>query len=129
MTDSALLISRQKEPLRWYDTANKGMQRFWYKDLGKVEIYKKGKVGRSVLTGFAIGAFVGAVIGYASGDDTGTFFAFTAGEKAFGLGVGVGGLGALTGLIIGLAARKNFVIRGKKEKYERMRTKMMKLVP
>jgi hypothetical protein len=128
MTNSTLLISMQKEQLRWYDTANKEMQRFEYNDLGKAEIYKKGKVGRSVLTGLLIGGAIGAIIGYASGDDTNSFIAFTAGEKAFGLGVGVGGLGAITGLILGLAAHKTFVIRGKKENYERMRTKMMKKI-
>jgi hypothetical protein len=127
MTDSALLISTQKQPLRWYDTANKGMYRFEYKDLAKAEIYKKGKVGRSVLTGLLIGAGVGAVIGFASGDDSkDQWFALTAGEKAFGLGVFGGGLGAITGLIVGLAAHKTFVIRGKKENYERMRKKMIK---
>ena len=127
MTDSALLISTQKQPLRWYDTANKGMYRFEYQDLGKAEIYKKGQVGRSLLTGLLIGGAVGAVIGFASGDDSkDQFLALTAGEKAFGLGAVGGGLGAITGLILGLVAHKTFVIRGKKENYDRMRTKMMK---
>jgi hypothetical protein len=127
MTNSTLLISTQKEPLRWYDTANKGMQRFDYKDLGKAEIYKKGQVGRSLLTGLLIGGAVGALLGLASGDDSkDEFLAFTAGEKALALGVVGGSLGAITGLILGLSAHKTFVIRGKKENYDRMRTKMMK---
>jgi len=127
MTDSALLISTQKQPLRWYDTVNKGMYRFDYKDLAKAEIYKKGQVGRSVLTGLLIGGAAGALIGFASGDDSkDEFLAFTAGEKALGLGIFGGGLGALTGLIVGLAAHKTFVIHGKKENYERMRKKMIK---
>jgi hypothetical protein len=127
MSNSFLLISTQKQPLRWYDTANNGMQRFDYKDLGKTEIYKKGQIGRSILTGLLIGGAVGALIGLASGDDSkDDFFALTAGEKALGLGAVGGGLGAITGLILGLAAHKTFVIRGKKENYERMRAKLMK---
>lgn len=127
MTNSALLISTQKQLPGWYDTTNKGMYRFEYQELGKAEIYKKGKIGRSVLTGLLIGSAAGALIGLASGNDSkDEFLAFSAGEKALGLGIFGGGIGAITGLIIGAAAHKTFTIHGKKENYDRMRTKIMK---
>jgi uncharacterized membrane protein len=78
------------------------------------------------LEGLLIGGVIGALIGFAGGDDSKeTFFAMTAGEKALGAGLLGGTAGAITGLIIGLAAHKTFIIRGKKENYERMRKKMM----
>ena len=126
ITDSALLLSSQKEPLRFYDNSSKGIQLFGYKDLEKVEIHRKGQLWRSPLTGLLIGMSIGAILGFASGDDPkDQFFSYTAGEKAFGLGVFGGAVGTITGLIIGVAAHKTFHIHGKKENYERMRKKMM----
>jgi hypothetical protein len=126
MTDSALVVSAQKEPIRLFDTSGKRMVRFEYKDLETVEIYKKGQVWRSSLKGLLIGVAIGAAIGFASGDDDkDQFIAFTAGEKAAALGVAGGTAGTLTGLIIGLAAHKTFFIHGKKERYDRMRKKMI----
>ena len=69
---------------------------------------------------------IGAVIGYAGGDDPkDQFLSYTAGEKAVGLGIFGGAVGGVTGLIIGLCAHKTFQIHGKKENYEKMRKKMM----
>lgn len=76
---------------------------------------------RSVLIGLCIGAATGAIIGYASGDDpSDQWFALTAREKAEAVGVFGGFVGALTGLIIGVAAHRTFVIKGKKEKFDHM---------
>jgi len=126
ITDSALLLSIQKEPIRFYDNSNTGIQSFQYKDLEKAEIYKKGQLWRSPLTGLLIGMTIGAVIGYAGGDDPkDQFLSYTAGEKAVGLGIFGGAVGGVTGLIIGLCAHKTFQIHGKKENYEKMRKKMM----
>ena len=54
--------------------------------------------------GFASGGLFGAVIGLASGDDDGTFFAFTAEEKAVISGVLLGAAGFVVGAIVGLAS-------------------------
>ncbi len=55
--------------------------------------------------GFLIGALGGVFIGFASGDDPqNTFIRFTAGEKAALAGIGLGGVGALLGGLVGLGS-------------------------
>jgi hypothetical protein len=130
MTDSILLLSAKNEPVRLFDTASKGRLRFAYKDMETVEIYKKGELWRSPLKGLLIGGAIGALIGFASGNDPKEhFFALTAGEKAMGLGALGGTVGIIAGFITGLATHKIFYIHGKKEGYDRMRKMtMLKLV-
>jgi hypothetical protein len=66
---------------------------------------------RKVLKGLGVGALVGAgtgvVIGLASGDDEGTFLAFTAEEKALVMGIGLGAVGGVVGLIVGALDRND----------------------
>ncbi|HEY6505642.1 MAG TPA: hypothetical protein VIZ28_16820 [Chitinophagaceae bacterium] len=85
---------------------------------------------RGALIGFGIGAFTGIVAGFVSGDDDpDTWFAMTAGEKAVGGGILLGGTGAIIGAIIGGVAKKTFIIGGKKEKFRDLQAElMMKLV-
>jgi hypothetical protein len=125
--DTSLLLSRERRFLRLSDSIVAAGTRFRYVDLSTVVLYKKGVIGRSALIGFCIGAGVGALIGLASGDDDPgkTWFAYTAGEKALGGGILVGGAGAIVGLIVGAAAHKTFYIHGKREKYEKMRARMI----
>jgi len=59
---------------------------------------------RGAAWGFGGGALVGATIGLASGDDEGTFFAFSAEEKAVIGGVTFGAMGVVVGTLIGLAS-------------------------
>lgn len=54
--------------------------------------------------GLLIGGGAGAVVGFASGDDPPGWFSMTAQEKALLLGIGLGGLGAVVGGLVGLAA-------------------------
>jgi hypothetical protein len=56
---------------------------------------------RSLGIGMLIGAGSGVVIGLASGDDEGTFLAFSAEEKAAAAGIGLGLVGGAVGLIVG----------------------------
>jgi hypothetical protein len=128
MTDSTLLLSKEKVPFTLFDTTSRGVQRFGYKGLETVEIYKKGDLWRCPLKGLLIGGAIGAVIGLASGSDDPKekLLSFTAGEKATIFGFVGGTVGALTGLVVGLAAHKTFYIHGKKERYDRMRKKMIK---
>ena len=53
--------------------------------------------------GALIGAGLGAIIGFASGDDTEGWLRFSAGEKALGAGIALGLLGVVTGLIVGIS--------------------------
>lgn len=68
----------------------------------------KSSAGRKALQGFVIGAALGAVAGFASGDDQSGFIRFTAGEKAGGLGIVGGGFGAVLGVLAGSSVHERW---------------------
>lgn len=78
-------------------------------EIGKmdVSIQPQRKVLKSVGVGLLVGAGTGAIIGLASGDDQGTFLAFTAEEKALMGGAVLGLTGVVVGLIVGLVRRQD----------------------
>jgi hypothetical protein len=76
-------------------------------EIGKmdVSIQREQKVLKSAGVGLLLGAGAGAMLGLASGDDQGTFLAFTAEEKALMGGAALGLTGVVVGLIVGLVRR------------------------
>jgi len=103
-------------------------------------VLKKRRAGlRGMLIGIGTGIVVGAVVGFASGDDpvepyTGQFsdifvavgnsFAMTAEEKAAAGGI-LGGLaGGLIGGITGALLKKKITIGGKKDAYQNARDEL-----
>ena len=123
ISDSALLLSRDKRRPNPYDTAaaHDGMRTFGYQQLQFVTVHNGGGTGRSVLIGLAIGATTGALAGFLSGDDPkDQFISLSAGEKAVGVGAFGGLLGAVTGLVIGVASHHTFAIRGRKDRLNGM---------
>lgn len=70
-----------------------------------VSIQGRRKVFKSLGVGLLVGAGSGAMIGLMSGDDKGTFLAFTAEEKALMGGAALGLVGGVVGLIVGLTRR------------------------
>jgi hypothetical protein len=129
ISDSLVLVTQQKQVLRFYPNTTNMEKAFNIRDIEYVKIHRKGALGRSVLIGTVSGALIGAITGFAGGDDPkGELFATTASEKAVGGAFAGGVLGALTGLIIGFAAHKTFTIHGKKERFEQMRSRMMSKV-
>ena len=88
-------------------------------EIDKITIYKKGSVGQGALTGFLIGAGTGALIGLVSGDDPPGFISLTAGEKAVGLGAGLGIVGTLIGTIAGTSAKVKISINGNQKIYSK----------
>lgn len=98
-----------------------------------IRTHKKNAVLKGTLIGLASGAVIGAIAGYASGDDpvqpyTGDFadvfiavgnaFAMTAEEKAISGATGLGLAGAGIGAIIGAVAKKKFIIGGNRQTYK-----------
>jgi hypothetical protein len=122
ISDSALIVSKARRRPNPYDTtAREGMKAFGYQQLQFVTVHNAGGTGRSVLIGLAIGAATGAIAGFASGDDPkDQIIALTASEKALAVGIFGGTIGAITGLIIGVASHHTFVIRGRKERLNEM---------
>lgn len=125
VTDTTLLLSWEKRLPRLYDTTRgKGIQSFGYQDLEYVTYFRRGAMGRSILIGLAIGATTGAIAGFASGDDPPGLFALSAGEKAFAVGLLGAATGTITGLIIGAASHRTFIINGKRDRFARMSQKL-----
>jgi hypothetical protein len=76
-------------------------------DVEKIVIPAESKVLSSIGWGALVGVVVGALIGFASGDDEGDMIEFSAGQKALGAGAALGLLGALVGLFVGLGASED----------------------
>ncbi len=85
-------------------------------NISLIKIRRKGAVGKGAGIGFLSGAAVGAIIGFAEGDDdpicssfvfgTFCFEGSTAGEKAVGGAIGLGVIGSGVGAIVGTGKKK-----------------------
>jgi hypothetical protein len=112
-----------------------------------ISLRKKNSVLKGALIGLGIGALTGVIAGFVSGDDPvqpynsgqdpysalgnvfiafDNSFAMTAGEKAAGGAILLGGTGAIIGTIVGAIAKKKFIIGGKKEVYRDLQGDLMK---
>jgi hypothetical protein len=97
------------------------------KDIHKLKVRRKGKVGRGAGIGAGIGAATGALIGLVSGDDpdktveiwgsvTWTVEGATAGEKAAGWAILLGTAGTVVGAVVG-SKKEAFLINGDSKNY------------
>jgi len=81
----------------------------------KIEIRRKGKVGKGAVIGAVTGLGIGAIAGYSEGDD----FLFSKETKAIFGGIAVGGFfGAPMGALL-TTGKKKFEINGDIENYKR----------
>lgn len=103
------------------------------KDIHKIKIRMKGKVGKGAAIGAATGVATGLVIGFASGDDpdktvdgyfpylgsyTYTVEGTTAGGKAATWAAGLGIVGTVVGAVVG-SKKETFLINGDSKNYLR----------
>ena len=97
------------------------------KDIHKIKIRRKGKVGSGAAIGAAIGITTGVVIGLVSGDDpdktidnwffgTYTVEGTTGGEKAVGWAFILGTTGTVVGAVVS-SKKETFLINGDGRKY------------
>lgn len=119
-----------------------------YNHLEKIEIKRKGAVGRGALKGALIGLATGMISGLISGDDPvvpaydnsndpfgsaisnvfiniSNSLRMTAGEKAIGYGIMGAGTGALIGALLGGLAKRKFFIGRNKQKFNAMRENIL----
>jgi hypothetical protein len=75
-------------------------------------IYRDGgkSVGKSTLIGAGVGGAGGAIVGAAAGGDNKGFISFSRKETAAAVGVVGAAIGAITGLVIGMARHKKTLI-------------------
>lgn len=122
-TDSAIVYTFSKEAFGAPPAASDSMIR--YSNITKVNLRRKGAVGRGTLIGAASGFGTGALLGLAEGDDpSASFFSFTAEAKAFMYGFTLAIIGAAAGATVGALAWKTFAINGNQENFAKMRHKI-----
>lgn len=110
-TDSSILLSKKA------DVSNPGtIMELPTSQINKIKLSSRGKLGRSVAAGAAIGAGSGLILGFASGDDQEGFLTFSKEEKAIISGIMLGLMGAMIGLFVGLK-KKIIYLNGSAEKY------------
>jgi hypothetical protein len=124
VTDSTVVYTLTKSPVGSPAMASDNI--VGYAELAKVSLRRKGSVGSVAIGGGAVGAAVGAVAGFASGDDEPrsgwiVISPMSAGEKAGALAF-LGALpGALIGALIGTKSKK-FSMDGTKEGWATLQT-------
>lgn len=146
ITDSALILSSHPVALGYSGLPVNQLQNFQYSGLDKVQLQRKGSVGRGILHGSLIGLATGFIVGLVQGDDpivtpaqgSGDWgvlgarlqnaFRMTAFEKGLVGGFAGSVMGAITGGILGAVAHKRFIIHGKKEKFTSMRLSVLERI-
>ena len=129
-SDSSLFVSPVEISFSPFSKQTFG-DRIEFQNLREVSLKRKGSTVRGLLTGAVSGAVFGVILGFADGSDykknTGSWclFCMTAGQKAAAGGVVFGGLGGITGTIIGAVSKKKFVIAGKKDRFDAMRNRIV----
>lgn len=115
-TDSSILLSQSPDP-----RFPRAVTTIPVSQIKKIKLSPRGKLGRSMAAGAAIGTVAGLVLGYASGDDDkDSFFALTKEDKAR-LGAGFLGItGLLIGFFIGLS-KKIILLDRNADKYRLLR--------
>ena len=125
LQDSSILVANSLI-VKNYPFGDYKVTRIYISEIDRIKARRKKSVGRGILIGSISGLAIGGIIGFAAGDDPqDTWFAMTAGQKAITSGIFVGGIGAVTGLIIG-SIRVKFTINGNIQDYNRQKKKMQK---
>ncbi|MCW3108373.1 MAG: hypothetical protein JWQ09_2879 [Segetibacter sp.] len=131
LSDSSISLSPAAVRFNGYENNSRGLPAYHYNDISEVRLKRTGGAGRGSLIGAITGGLLGTLVGFASGDDKptndflGCIFCLTAGQKALGAGVALGGVGGLIGSIIGALVHKTFIIKNNKEKFDELKWSLM----
>ncbi len=101
-----------------------GSEQISVSNINEIKLRRKGKLGNGVLYGTLIGASIGVILGYASGDDKAGFLSITAGEKATFLGIFFSLPGAIIGGIIGRQMNLKIPINGNQNTYRKQKERL-----
>jgi hypothetical protein len=128
--DTSVYISEKPVFFKGYTSDQQGLRKISYNDISKITLRRKGSTGRGMWIGALSGAGIGVIGGLASGDDRSNSNSwcipcFSAGEKAavFGILSGLAGFGV--GTVVGSVAKKTFIIKNDKEKFNEFKRKLV----
>jgi hypothetical protein len=142
--DSLIILQSAKKPSaeaiqRFPSIKNPDQYNIAATNINTITTQKNHAVLKCGAIGFVAGSAIGAILGYASGDDKpvqatytdplarsiatniNNTFKFTAEEKAVSGAVFGGISGAIAGMIVGALAKKQFIIGGDKQAYKKHR--------
>lgn len=119
--DSALYVSTT--PILLGAPASAGESRVPYTNIRSVFVARKGQAGRNALVFGIVGLGLGAIVGFANGDDApGGWFRITAGEKALAGGISGGLVGTVIGLVAGALSGRQFMIESQHTNFLRLKS-------
>jgi hypothetical protein len=131
LSDTSVYISSLPVKFNGYANPNSKLSSISYKEINDVRLRRKGSTARGFLIGAIAGAALGAILGYASGDDvqknpnSWCIPCFTAGQKAQLIGISLGAIGAGIGGLVGKSAHKTFTIKNNKESFDTLKWSLM----
>lgn len=133
ISDSSIYVSPQISYSAAAVTDNRSFAKMDYSNISQVQFRRKGATGKGILIGGAIGLAAGAVIGAASytkpKDDFGQtlddLFGISRATTTFAGGIFGTLAGGVVGAVVGALAKKTFIIGGKKDKFQTMRSKIL----
>ena len=114
LKDSSVLVG-------WWDSET--VEEIPIAEVKRMKFRRKGAIGKWTVIGAGTGLALGAILGYADGDDEPGWFSSTAEEKSLGAAVLLTPVGAAVGAVVG-STRKKFPIDGRQEAYERQKSEM-----
>lgn len=126
ISDTTLKVSNWPIRFRKETAIPENFKEVGYSAITKMTIKRRHGVHQGAWKGAVAGVLIGVVAGFVEGDDPSEmWFGLSASDKAViygGIGAGVGaGIGAL----IGALARKTFIIGGKKQRFDEMKTNVL----
>lgn len=116
ITDSTLYYSSEKMSFSSNELNDSSIEKINFLDLKSATLYTSNPASTILIPAFC-GLAVGAIIGFASGDDPPGFLSITAPEKALALGTAGFALGAIVGGALAAAQHHFYNIKGRQEKY------------
>ncbi|MBA2744957.1 MAG: hypothetical protein H0U44_01910 [Flavisolibacter sp.] len=102
VNDSTIALSQNPQPFGLPSYHAASLHNINYSDIDQIQLKRKGAVGRGILTGVIVGGALGVITGFGSGNDNRSeLIQFSAGEKAFSLGIAGGLAGGIIGGVLG----------------------------
>jgi hypothetical protein len=122
--DSSIIMTKSLMR-KTYNNNKVGKINIDYLQIESIKVRRKGRVGKGMLIGTAVGFGLGALIGSLSEDDTDGFIKFTKKDKIWINSIGLGTTGLIIGSIVG-SVKIKIPIYGSKMIFQQEKEKLRK---